>query len=206
FEIVRILLVKLAHRFFISDYPIARPYGPMTGLSNRARVGTIRCVVVDIERLDESSLALRASGHPHGLLDYCLAGTHFVGSWRRPDRMPPCHGDSPLRHSTVWILLCYGSENSPGLFIDERVQQRHAANEFRSHDRCARYGEIHCPGRTQIAWFGDSCGFGVESCESADQRGDERRDAKECPNGHVRASSRLTQAPLSCKSENNWFS
>src|SRR5207245_4665169 len=131
FEIVRILLVKLAHRFFISDYPIARPYGPMTGLSNRARVGTVRRIVVDIERLDESSLALRASGHPHGLLDCCLAGTHFVGSWRRPDRMPPRHGDPPISHGAFRILLGDRSENPARLFIEERVQQGDAANEFR---------------------------------------------------------------------------
>ena len=70
-----------AHRSFISDYPIACSYRPMTGLSNRAPLGAIRAIVVDIERLDESSLALRAHGHSHGFFDCCLAGTHFVGSW-----------------------------------------------------------------------------------------------------------------------------
>src|SRR5205814_4555451 len=120
FEIIGIPLRKLTHRFFISDYPIARPYWSMTGLSNRARVGAVRGIVVDIERLDESSLALRATGHSHCLLDCCLACRHFVRSWRRPNRMPPRHGDSPLRHGTVWILLGDGSKNSPGLFVEER--------------------------------------------------------------------------------------
>src|SRR5437016_10480500 len=88
FEIVGILLGKLAHRFFISDYSIACSYWPMTRLSNRARVGAVRGIVVDIERPNESSLALRDSGHSHGLLDCCLAGTHFLGSRRCPARMP----------------------------------------------------------------------------------------------------------------------
>src|SRR5205823_4856464 len=123
FEIVRIFLGELAHRFFISDHPIARPYWPMTGLSDSTRVGAVRGIVVDIERLDESSLALRAAGHSHGLLDCCLAGMHFVGSWRCPDRMPPRHGDSPLRHRAVWILRRELGENPPRLFIEERVQQ-----------------------------------------------------------------------------------
>ncbi len=37
FKIVGILVVKLAHRFFISDHAIARSHWPMTGLSDRAR-------------------------------------------------------------------------------------------------------------------------------------------------------------------------
>jgi hypothetical protein len=160
----------------------------MTGLSNRARVGAVRAIVVDIECLDESSLALRASGHCHGLLDCCLTGTHFVGSWRHPDRMPPRHGDSPLRHRTVWIPCRDRGENPPRLFIKERVQQGDAANEFRSRGRCARYGEIHCPGRTQIAWFRDSCGFGVQSRETGDQDCEENRASNECSKTHVKVS------------------
>src|SRR4029077_3194841 len=122
FEVIGIPLGKLAHLFFISDHPIARSYWPVTGLSNRAQVGTVRGIVVDIERLDEASLALCASGHSHGLLDCCLAGAHFVRSWRRPNRMPPCHGDSPLRHGAVWILCRDLGENPARLFIKERVE------------------------------------------------------------------------------------
>ncbi len=61
-----------------------------------------------------------------------------------------------MSHGAFRILLSYRGENSPGLFIKERVQQRHAANEFRSRGGRARYGEIHFPGHAQIARFRDN--------------------------------------------------
>jgi hypothetical protein len=118
--------------------------------------------------------------------------------------MPPRHGDSPLCHGTRWILFGNAGENPARLFIEERVQQGDAANEFRLRGRCARYGEIHFAGRAQIARFRGYGGFGAEGCETGDQKGEKRRDAKECSNTHVKATTRLTQPPLSCKFENDF--
>src|SRR5205807_8325669 len=117
---------------------------------------------------------------------------------------PPRHGDPPLRHGTVWILLGYGSENSPGLFIEERVQQRNATDEFWPRARRARHRKIYCSGRTQVAWLRDNCRFGGESCETGDQNGEKSGAAKEYSNAHAKAPSRLAQSSLSCKFENNF--
>ncbi len=109
----------------------------MTRLPDLTRGGTVRCVVVGIQRCDKAPLAIGASLHCHGLIRCRLAGAHFVGSRRRPDRMPPRHGDSPLRHGTRWILCGDVGENPARLLIKERVQQRDATNEFRPRGRCA---------------------------------------------------------------------
>jgi len=85
------------------------------------------------------------------------------------------------------IPLCRDfGENPPRLFIKERVQQRNATDEFRSHLRGTRHLKIYCPGRAQIARLRDNFGFGAKSGKSANRNSDERRDAKECSNAHVR--------------------
>ena len=45
--------------------------------------------------------------------------------------MPPCHGDSPLRHRAFRVALGYGSKNASRLFIEKRVEQCHATSEIR---------------------------------------------------------------------------
>src|SRR5207249_10628900 len=149
-------------------------------LPDLARGGAVRCVVVGVQCRDKAALEIAPSLHCHGLLRCHLACLHFVGSWRRPDRMPPCHRDSPLRHGTVWILCRDLGKNPACLLIKERVQQRHAANEFRPRVRRARHLKIYGPGSAQIPWFRDNGGFGGESCEIADQDGEKSRAGKKC--------------------------
>ena len=185
FKIVGISIVKFAHCFFIRDHAIARPDWPMTRLPDLARRGTVRRAVVGIQRCDKLPLTIGAGLHRHRLVRCCLAGAHFVGSRRRPDRMPPRHGDSPLRHGTRRILGGDVGENPARLFIKKRVQQRHAASEFRLHSRRARHRKIHRPGCAQIARFRDSRGRGAEGCETADDHDEESRAAQECSNTHV---------------------
>ena len=97
----------------------------------------VRRAVIGIQRCDKLPLAIGAGLHRHGLVRCRFAGAHFVGSRRRPDRMPPRHGDSPLRHGTGWILGGDLGENPARLFVKKRVQQRDAASEFRLHRRRA---------------------------------------------------------------------
>src|SRR6266581_1454741 len=63
FEVVRMFVAELAHRFFVSDHPIARSDRPMTRLPDRTCTRTFWGIVVNIERCDESSLAIRAGVH-----------------------------------------------------------------------------------------------------------------------------------------------
>ena len=186
FNIVRIIIVKFAHRFFIRDHAIARSDRPMAGLSDLTRGGAVRRVVVGIQRRDKLPLAIGAAGHCHGFIRRRFARAHFVGSRRRPDRMPPRHGDSPLRHGAGRILLGDVGENAARLLIKKRVQQRDATNEFRLRGRRARYRKINCPGCAQIARFRDNGGFGAKGCEAADQNSEERRAAKEYSNTHIK--------------------
>src|SRR5205085_3770082 len=160
--------MQLAHRFLISDYPIARSHWSMTRLSNRALARAVRRIVIDIERGNESPLAICARGHSHGLLDSRFACGHFVRSRRGPNRMPPCHRDSPLSHGAFRVLLGRGSETSPRFFIKERVQQRHAAREFWLGGWCARYREVHFPRSAQIARFRDGRAADANVAKSAD--------------------------------------
>jgi hypothetical protein len=84
------------------------------------------------------------------------------------------------------------------------VEQCDATDEFRSHLWRARHLKIDCPGRAQITRFRDGRGFGAERCEAGNQSGKKSGAAKEFSNAHVKAPSRLAQAPLSCKFENNF--
>ena len=75
--------------------------------------------------------------------------------------MPPRHGDSPLGHRAFRIALGHRSKNAPRLFVEERVEQRHATSEIRLDVRRARYRERDFPDAAQIARFGSGCGFDV---------------------------------------------
>src|SRR5205814_9399257 len=114
---------------------------------------TIRRIVIDIERSNESPFAIRTGGHSHGLRDRCLARAHFIGSRRCPDRMPPRHCDAPLSHGAFWVLLGHGSENASRLFVEELMQQPYATSEFRLDNRFARYWEVHFPVCAQMTRF-----------------------------------------------------
>src|SRR5438046_10172313 len=67
FEIVRMLVAKLAHCFFICDHPIAWSHWSMTRLSYRRCDRTVWRVVIDVECSNESALPIRAVVHRHGL-------------------------------------------------------------------------------------------------------------------------------------------
>src|SRR2546430_3705185 len=126
FEIVRILVAQLAHRFFVRDYRIARPDWPMTRLPDGGCARTVRRMVIDIQRRDKSALAICAGIHYHPFFNSRFARAHFVrGRWR-PNRMPPGHGDSPLRHRAFRVALGYSCKNAPRLFVKEWMQQRDA--------------------------------------------------------------------------------
>src|SRR5439155_12916285 len=121
FEIVRILVQELANCFFVGHHAIAWSDRSMTRLSNRAFARTVRCIVIDIQRPDESSLAVRAGVHRHRFFDGSFTRAHFIGSRWRPNRMPPRHGDSPLSHRAFWIALGNRREDASCLFVKERV-------------------------------------------------------------------------------------
>src|SRR6266436_6801387 len=60
FEILRILVAELVHRFFVCDHPVAQSDWSMTRLPNRICARTVRRIVLNIERGNESALAIRA--------------------------------------------------------------------------------------------------------------------------------------------------
>ena len=129
FEIVRILVPELANCFFVGHHSIAWSDRSMTRLSNRACSRTVRCIVIDIQRPDESSLAVRAGVHRHRFFDGRFTRAHFIGSRWRPNRMPPRHGDSPLSHRAFRVALGHRSKNASRLFVKKRMEQRHAASK-----------------------------------------------------------------------------
>jgi len=116
-EIVRILVAQLVHRFFVGDHTVARADWSVTRLSNRACVRTVRRIVIHIERRDESPLSVRSGVHGHCFFNCRLTGAHLIGSGRCPNRMPPCHGNSPLSHRAFRVALGYRTENTPRLFV-----------------------------------------------------------------------------------------
>src|SRR5207247_7779637 len=78
FEIVRILVAQLVHRFFVSDHTIAWSNWSMTRLTDRASVRTVRRIVINIERCDESSLSIRSCIQCHCFFNSRFAGAHLV--------------------------------------------------------------------------------------------------------------------------------
>ena len=161
FKIVRIRVAELAHRFFVGHYPVARSDWTVARLSNRRCGRTVRGVVIDIERRDESALAIRADVHRHRLFNGCFACAHFVRSGRRPDWMPPRHGDSPLRHRAFRIAFGDGGKDTSRLFVEKRVEQRHATSKVRLDVRRACYWKGYLADASQIARFGSGRGFDV---------------------------------------------
>src|SRR5437773_8924131 len=119
FEVVRIFVAELAHRFFVGDYPIARSNRSMTRLPNRTSGRTVRCIVINIERRDKSSLAVRAGVDRHRFFDRRFARAHFISSGWRPNRMPPRHRDSPLSHRAFRIAFGYRREYAARLFVEK---------------------------------------------------------------------------------------
>ncbi|PYL39427.1 MAG: hypothetical protein DMF36_05515 [Verrucomicrobia bacterium] len=105
FELVRILVAQLMHRFFVSDHTIAWSNWSMTRLSNRACVRTLPRIVINVECRYESSLSIRSGVQCHCFFNSRFAGAHLVRPRRRPNRMPPCHGDSPLSHRAFGVAL-----------------------------------------------------------------------------------------------------
>ena len=124
FKIVGIAVVQFAHRFFVRDHAIARSHWTVAGLSGRGGGRPIRRVVIGVESRNETPFAIGSGLHCHCLGHGCLAGAHFVRPGRGPDRVPPRHGDSPLCHRAVGILLGDGGEDPARLFVEKRMQQR----------------------------------------------------------------------------------
>ena len=119
FEIVRILVAELTHRVFVSHDAVARSDWAMTRLSNSTSVRTIRRIVISVECRDESSLSIGSSVHRPCFFNGRLARTHLVRSRWCPNRMPPRHGDSPLRHGAFGIALGHRCENASRLFVEK---------------------------------------------------------------------------------------
>src|SRR4029077_17796766 len=65
FEIVWILVAELPHCFLVGNHPVARSHWSMTRLPDRTCVRTVWRIVIDIERGDESTLAICAGVHRH---------------------------------------------------------------------------------------------------------------------------------------------
>ena len=104
----------------------------MTGLSDRARGGTVRCVVVDIQRCDKCLARDRCQ--PVIAMAFSIAALPALISSGVGGVQIGCHHVMAIPHcamAQVGSLLGYVGENSPRLFIKERVQQRDAADEFR---------------------------------------------------------------------------
>src|SRR5438874_8380450 len=119
FEIVRILVAQLAHRFFVRDHTIAWSDWPMTRLPDGSSGSSVGDVVINIQRPDKSALALRAGIHCHRFFNSRFARAHFIRSGWRPDRMPPSHGDSPLRHCAFRVAFDHRCENASCLLVKE---------------------------------------------------------------------------------------
>ena len=118
-EIVRILVAQLVHRFFVRDHTVTRSDWSMTRLPNRACARAVRRIIIHIERLDESSLSVRSGIHRHCFFNCRFTCAHLIGSGRRPNWMPPSHGDSPLSHRAFRVALRHRSENTSRLFVEK---------------------------------------------------------------------------------------
>ncbi len=198
FEIVRMLITELAHCFFIGDNPIARSDGSVTRLSNRSCARAVRRVVIGVECSNESALAIRAGVHRHRLFNGCFACAHFVRSGRRPDWMPPRHGDSPLRHRAFRVAFGHRSKNASSLFVEKRVKQCYATSEIRLDLRRARYWEGNFPDAAQIARFGRGRTFGVAQDKQSTDKRDETNRASRTRSQHSQGYLPIT-IPANCK-------
>ncbi len=64
-----------------------------------------------------------------------------------PQLMPLAHGEAPLRHGALGIILGDVGELFLGLLVPERMQQRHTALKRLLDGRRARHREMH---RTEL--------------------------------------------------------
>src|SRR5262249_18315070 len=119
FKIVRILVAELMHCFFVSNDTVAWSDWSVTRLSDGACARTVRRIVINIERRDEAFLAVRSGVHRHCFFNSSFASAHLIGSRWCPNRMPPCHGDSPRSHRALGVAFSYRSENAPRLFVEK---------------------------------------------------------------------------------------
>src|SRR5216117_1826592 len=119
FEIVWILVPELVHRFFVSDHTVAWSDWSVTRLSNSAWARTVRRIIINIERGNESPLSVRYALHRHCFFNGRLARAHLVRSGGCPNGVPPRHGDSPLSHRAFGVALSHRSKNTSRLFVEK---------------------------------------------------------------------------------------
>src|SRR5258707_10795821 len=141
---------------------------------------------------------MRAGVERHRLFNGSFTRTHFIRGRRRPDRMPPGHGDSPLRHRAFRIALRHRSKNASRLFVEKRVKQRYATGEIRLDVRRARYREGHLADTAQIARFRSGRGFGVAQDEQSTDKRDETNRARPIQSQHSQGYLPIT-IPANCK-------
>src|SRR5439155_487279 len=153
---------------------------------------------ISVQRSNESALAIRAGVHRHRLLNGCFACAHFVRSGRRPDWMPPRHGDSPLRHRAFRVALGHRSKNASSLFVEKRVKQCYATSEIGLDLRRARYWERDFPDAPQIARFGSGRRMRVAQDEQSNDKRNETNHASPTRSQHSQGYLPIT-IPANCK-------